>query len=174
MWVQKFTFHLKKKKDRVESMDPLPSLRKPAVLSTRFFSKFSGCFHLGQHLSSEKVGLSPRVFGENPLLSWTFPQAPSPFSLSFLTVCTFTFSSQFDSYDCVLRPKPVSPLVTRAAVKSATGWVAHTRQIDFIPAVEAASPRSRRRQLWFPLWHLSLACGVVGKRDYLFFYALPD
>lgn len=156
-------------------MDPLPSLRKPAVLSTRFFPKFSGCFRLGQHLSSEKVGLSPRVYGESPLLSWMFPQAPSPFSISFLTVCTFTFSSQLTlSYDCVLHPKPVSPLVTRAAIKSATGWVAHTRQIDFIPAVEAASPRSRRWQLWFPLWHLSLACRVVRKRDYLFFYALPS
>ena len=73
-------------------------------------AKFSGCFCLGQHLSSDKEALSPSVHGESSLPSWMFTQAPSPFSLSFLTACTFTFSHQFNSYDYFLHPKPVSPV----------------------------------------------------------------
>lgn len=171
----KIHFSCGKKDSKVGSMDPLPSLRKPAVLSTCFFPSSQAASVLASisqvirraypQVSMGKVHCPPGC------LLKLLPLFLSPSSLSahLLSLTSLTLS-----YDYFLHLKPVSPLFTRAAIKSTTGWVAYTRQIDFIPAMEAASPRSRCQRFWFPLWHLSLACGVVRKRDYLFFYTLPS
>ena len=100
-------------------MDSLPSLRKPAVLPTCLSLKFPGCFRLRQHLPDENEGLlvARGFVGKVHCPSWIFAQADSP-SLSFLTARTFTFSSKSltFNYNCVLHPKPVSPLFARAAL----------------------------------------------------------
>lgn len=154
-------------------MDPLPSLRKPAVLSICFLPSSQAASVLANisqvirrpypQVSMGKVHCPPGCLLK-PLPLFLSPSSlPARLlSLTSLTVMTiFCTQSQF-------------PLFTRPAIKNTTGWVAYTRQTDFIPAVEAANSRSRCRQFWFPLWHVCLACGVVRKRDYLFFYALPS
>ena len=148
-------------------------------LSSFFWSQFPVLWHCG-HLDISVSFWALMVFVHFRLYYslFLYPSStiflPLFLSPSSLSAHLLSLTSLTLSYDYFLHLKPVSPLFTRAAIKSTTGWVAYTRQIDFIPAMEAASPRSRCQRFWFPLWHLSLACGVVRKRDYLFFYTLPS